>query len=53
MLNNLAAHGVQLRPNEVAHLNPDETDTIILPNGNSLFMFAVMHNLHCLVSAPW
>lgn len=44
----MAAHGLQVLPDEVKHL--DENRTVVMKNGNSLFMLGVYHNLHCLVS---
>ena len=45
----LPAHGLQVFPEEAEHL--DETNTVVLKNGNYLFILGLHHNLHCLVSS--
>jgi hypothetical protein len=37
-------------PDEAKHLNASRT--VVMKNGNSLFMLGVYHNLHCLVNNP-
>ncbi|OKL61612.1 hypothetical protein UA08_03613 [Talaromyces atroroseus] len=39
-------HGLQVFPEEAKHLNASRT--VVMKNGNSLFMLGVYHNLHCL-----
>jgi len=39
-------HGLQFSPEEVEHLN--NTDTLLLENGNYLFILGLYHNLHCM-----
>lgn len=39
-------HGLQVFPDEAKHL--DASRTVVMKNGNSLFMLGVYHNLHCL-----
>lgn len=39
-------HGIQILPDEADHF--DDTDTVVLENGNHLFILGVYHNLHCL-----
>ena len=41
------AHGIQIFPSEASHF--DELNTVVLKNGNYLFILGLYHNLHCLV----